>query len=108
MVRMLLRLTTRPADTEGAIRALQAIALAARIERACVRCDLCVDVESRDTLVYSEEWASEEDLHRQVRSDRFVRMLSLMELAEHPPELEFSFVSRTRGLDYVEAVKGPG
>lgn len=80
----------------------------AMIERGCLRCDLSIDTESRHTLIYSEEWASEESLTRQILSDRFVRVLMLMETASRPPELDFAFVSETRGLEFVEAVLREG
>jgi quinol monooxygenase YgiN len=108
MIRMLLRMSVRGPDVERVTRALRAIMLPARIERACLRCELSADVESRGTLLYLEDWASEAEMERQIRSDRFVQMLLLMEMAQSPPDLQFSFVSETRGLDYVEATKQQG
>jgi quinol monooxygenase YgiN len=108
MIRMVLRMTTRPGDTESVLQALRSVMLPARIERTCLRCELCVDAESRDAITYSEDWESEEELRRQIVSERFVRVLLLMEMADRPPDLEFVFASKTRGLDFVEAVKRQG
>ena len=47
----------------------------------------------------------EEDLREQVRSDRFSRLLELMESASERPQLRFELGSETRGLDYVEEVR---
>ena len=41
-------------------------------------------------------------------TERFSRLLALMETAAEPPVLEFRFVERTRGLDYVAEVRGGG
>ncbi|HEX8911135.1 MAG TPA: hypothetical protein VF796_02165 [Humisphaera sp.] len=101
-------MTTRARDTEQVIRALQSIMLPARIERTCVRCAVAVDAESRDTLIYSEDWLSQEDVDRQIRSPRFAQVLVIMEMADRPPTLEFEFVSQTRGLEYAESVKLAG
>lgn len=82
--------------------------LPARLERSCVRCALGIDSESPQTLIYTEDWSSEQDLSRHIRSDRFVQLMLLMETAACPPELEFLFVSGVRGLDFVERVRSTG
>ncbi len=56
-------------------------------------------------ISYVEDWSSEEALREQVRSDRFSRLLELMESAMEPPQLEFELGNGTRGLDYVEEVR---
>ena len=38
-------------------------------------------------------------------TERFSRLLALMETAAEPPTLEFRFVNETRGLDYVADVR---
>jgi hypothetical protein len=52
-----------------------------------------------------EEWATVADLEREIRSPRFIRLLSAMEDAPNPPSLEFRFIPQTRGLDYIEEVR---
>ena len=78
-----------------------------RRERGCVSCQLALSSESSDPMriSYSEVWSSEEDLREQVRSDRFSRLLELMESALEPPQLEFQLPGGARGLDYVEEVR---
>ena len=102
---MVLRMSTRSRDTEEIIRAMKANMLPAKIDRHCMRCELSVDVESRDTLLYSEEWVSEDEVKRQIRSERFALMLLLMETCGRPPDLEFEFVARRSGMEFVEAVR---
>ena len=53
------------------------------------------------TVHYVEEWATEADMRRRVRSNCFTPLLSLLELAHEPPRVQFDFVTTTRGLDYV-------
>ena len=41
-----------------------------------------------------------------VRSERFTRLLEVLESApEAPPAVQFDFVTETRGLDYVAEVR---
>ena len=54
-----------------------------------------------DSLVhYVEEWATEPEMRRRVRCAQFVSLLAVMESASNP-EVQFDFVSETRGLEYV-------
>jgi hypothetical protein len=56
-------------------------------------------------LQYVEEWATEDLLRREVRSDRFRTLATLMEHATSQPVVEFVLPGRTRGLDYVDEVR---
>jgi hypothetical protein len=53
---------------------------------------------------YVEDWSSELELRAQVRSERFPRLLAVMETALTPPQIVFELASGSRGLDYVEEV----
>ena len=57
------------------------------------------------TVRYVEEWATEDAMRRRVRSQRFTRLLEVLESAPLPPRVEFDFVTETRGLDYVAEVR---
>jgi hypothetical protein len=58
------------------------------------------------TVRYVEEWLNEDDLRQRVCSDRFTSLLGVLESVPEAPEVQFEFVARTRGLDYVEEVRG--
>ena len=62
-----------------------------------------LSAESADEplIRYVEEWSSEEELRRRVRSDRFLRLVAVMEEARSAPRLTFAMASGSRGLDYV-------
>jgi hypothetical protein len=52
-----------------------------------------------------EEWHSQEDLDRQIRSIHYTRLPAIMEAAAEPPELRLSWVQKVKGLEYLEAVR---
>ena len=68
-------------------------------------CRIHAEIDDPDSLLYTEEWVSPQALDSQLRSERFTRLLSVMESACKPPELEFRFVSETRGLEYLAALR---
>jgi hypothetical protein len=89
--------------TTDLLAALRYISTATRLEDGCLGCSVWTGPES--ILHYVAEWATENDMRRWVRSDRFTSVLSVLESAHEPPDVRFDFVKHTRGLDYVAEVR---
>ena len=85
------------------VQALRSLMTLTRLEPGCLTCTVCSDLES--TLRYMEEWATELDLERRMRSDPFTSLLAVIEGAEEPPEVRFDFYTLSRGLDYVREIR---
>ena len=79
--------------------------VATRAEPGCAGCSVSTDMGAQVVIQYVEDWKTEDDLKRQLRSDRFGVLAELMELASERPLIEFSLAGMTRGLDYVEEVR---
>jgi hypothetical protein len=78
--------------------ALRYIALGTRCNQECLSASAWVDPDSR--VHYVEEWSTEPEMRRRVRSESFIPLLAVVESACNP-EVHFDFVSETRGLEYV-------
>jgi quinol monooxygenase YgiN len=101
MVRLTIALT--PASAAAArdlVDALRLIASRTRLEPGCIGCSL----SNHDTVRYVEEWSTEADMRRRVRSEAFTSVLAIVESAVDPT-VRFDFVATTRGLDYVSEVR---
>ena len=95
-----------PSGESGSITsALHALMVATRAEPGCVSCQLSTEVGRQVELRYVEEWKREEDLKRQLRSERFSRLAELIERATERPRIEFSVGSTVRGLEYAEEIR---
>jgi hypothetical protein len=55
---------------------------------------------------YVEEWATEADIRGRVCSGSFTSLLSIIESAREEPQVQFDFVTSTRGLEYIAEVRG--
>jgi quinol monooxygenase YgiN len=75
-----------------------------RLEDGCQECHAWLDPDF--TVHYLERWATEDDMRRRVRSPSFTSLLVVMEHARDTPEVQFDFVTTTRGLDFVAEVRG--
>ena len=87
------------------IQALNSLMLPIQLDRGCLGCHLYKDAGESNSLFYVEEWATQKDLEREIRSDRFTRLLSVMESSPKPPVLEFWFTWQTLGLEYIAKVR---
>ena len=107
VIRLTLSITAAQGESWRLIDALRSLMVPTRRERGCLSCQLVLSSESSDPtrISYSEEWSSEEDLREQVRSERFSRLLEVMECASETPQLQFQLPRGVRGLDYVKEVR---
>jgi len=88
------------------VQALRSLMRSARAEKGFLTSRICFEADNSNTVCYEERWATLEDFEEQMRSPRFTNFLVLMESASEQPSIEFHFVSETRGLEYVAAVRG--
>ena len=107
MIRLTLTITTSPGESQRLVEALRSLMEPTRADTGCIGCALALSTESDDPphIRYVEEWSSEEELRGRVRSDRFLRLVAVMEEARSAPQLTFALASGTRGLDYVAEVR---
>jgi len=107
-VRMILKWSVPQGESRHIVSALQGLMLSTRAEPGCVGCSLATDVHehAKVEIRYIEEWGSEDDLTRRLRSDRFAVLAELMEHASEFPTMQFALPGSTRGVDYAEEIRG--
>lgn len=87
---------------QNLLEAFRFLMMSTRHDAGCVECSVWLDAES--TVRYTEVWSTEADMRRRVRSDHFTTLLSVVESATEV-QVQFDFVTATRGLDYVAEVR---
>lgn len=103
MVRLTIALAATSArSAQDLLDALRYLLVGTRLEPGCLGCSAWIDPDW--TVRYVEGWATEADMRLRVRSDSFTSLLAIVESAKGP-EVQFDFVSTTRGLDYVTEVR---
>jgi hypothetical protein len=81
------------------VQALQSLMVAVRLRPGCLACGAWTDDDH--AVHYQEEWATEDEMRDRVRSEAFTLLLAVVEASEGLPQVQFDFVTKTRGLDYV-------
>ena len=74
-----------------------------RLQPGCIQC--CNWTDPDLTLHHLEDWDTEADMRRRVRTEEFRSLLEMV-AAARDPRVQFDFVATTRGLDYVAEVRG--
>ena len=72
----------------------------------CRNCRIYEEAGYDEGVAYVEEWESEADFHRHVRSDAYRRVLAAVEMSRMPPEIAFHRVSSTQGIELIEELRG--
>jgi quinol monooxygenase YgiN len=93
-------------ETRPITMALHSLAGETRTLRGCVGCSVTTDIGTAGSVRYVEEWKTEEDLRRRLKADTFSHLVTLIEHASQRPRIEFTLAHGTRGLDFVEEVRG--
>jgi len=76
-----------------------------RLEEGCISCRLYGDVQEQGALMLEEIWTSEKDLERHLRSNKFLAVLLVVEMATKIPEIRFDVISQSTGIDTIEKVR---
>jgi quinol monooxygenase YgiN len=105
VIHLVLNIIANEKGTQSMIHALRSLMLPIQLDRGCGGCHLYIDQGASNSLVYIEKWATQRDLDREIQSDRFTRLLSIMESSPAPPVLEFWFVSKVWGLEYIAEIR---
>jgi quinol monooxygenase YgiN len=87
------------------LEALHALRRGAQKAEACSAASIAADADHANTFWYREDWVDMEALRRDLQSDRFSLLVSVMETGTEHPIVEFRLVTETRGLEYVAAVR---
>ncbi len=76
-----------------------------RIQPGCISCRLYQEIDEPDAVFLVEEWESRKELDRHLNSEQCRIVLSLMEASDQYPEIKLNTISKTEGLEAIEAVR---
>ena len=95
-------MVVRPERRTDLLETMRGMLEPTRVERGCLSYHLYQDLEDKNAFVLLEEWATQEDLERHIRTDNQQRILALLDLLSKQPEFRFNTVSHTAGIELIE------
>ncbi len=105
VVRLAIGLSAPERDGRRIATALRVLIIPTRLEPGCLSCTIWTELGEDFRVHYEERWCSEEAMRRRVLSNPFTKLLEVLEASPRRPTVEFDFVSKHMGLDYIENVR---
>ena len=105
MVFARIRMVMPPNKRVEAQRILSSVAERTRIEPGCISCRIYQDVADKHIIMIEEFWANKEDLDRHLRSEDYLKVLLVIEMAIETPEIRFDTIARSTGVDMIKKAR---
>ena len=74
-------------------------------EHGCKSYKVCRDIKDKNSFCLFEEWETRKDLDHHIKTLRFKVLLGIKTLLRKPPQGRIYTVSRTQGMEAVEAIR---
>jgi quinol monooxygenase YgiN len=105
MVRSTIRMVT-PLDRQSeAVEIPGSTSEQVQFEPGCISSRLYRGMQDGREIMIEELWESNEDVQRHLRSDKYRRVLLVIEMAEEPPEIRFDTITHSSGVESIEKAR---
>ena len=105
MIIVTLRIKVPPARRKDFLDSARLIIGPTKVQPGCINCRFYQDLDDPDIILFTEEWQSRKYLEHHIKSDSYRIILSLMELSGEPPEIKINTISKTEGMEAIEALR---
>ena len=106
MVTSFLKINVSHERKKDAIQTVRSILGWTCAQSGCISMAFYQDTNSPGTMMLLEEWEDWGSIENHIRSDSYRSILELMELSSEQPEIKFSSISNTKGLEVIERLRG--
>ncbi len=106
MITATLRISVSKGKKGEVVRLLRPLTGPTRVETGCISCRLYQEVNERHAITWMEEWATQKDLERHLRSPQYKRILAALDMSDVQPEIRFDTVVETKGMQLIEEARG--
>lgn len=86
-------------------RVLMSLAERTRVESGCISCNIYQGIEDTNVIMIDQLWQSNEDLERHLRSDDYLKVLLIVDMALETPEIRFDTITSSTGFDTIEIAR---
>jgi quinol monooxygenase YgiN len=88
------------------VRVLRSLIEPTRVQTGCVSCGLYKDLHDPNVIVWVEEWNTQDDLKRHLRSPQYKKILAALDMSNSQPEMRFDTVIETKGMQLIAEARG--
>jgi quinol monooxygenase YgiN len=105
MVRSTIRMLIPLKKQSEALEILGSMTEQIQFEPGCMSCRLYRGVEDVRAIMLEELWMSHEDVQHHLRSDKYRKVLLVVEMAAEPPEIRFDTIAHSTGVETIEEAR---
>jgi quinol monooxygenase YgiN len=105
MILSTIRMKIPPNKRAELLKILSAIAEQCRDYLGCIRCHIYEDLEEPNVLMIEEAWRTDKDLVVHIRSDEYLNLLLVLEMASMQPEIQFNRIANSTGIETIEKAR---
>jgi quinol monooxygenase YgiN len=96
-----MRITASENQNGEIVRLLRSLIEPTRVETGCISCGLYKDLHDPGIIVWAEEWNTQDDLERHVRSPQYKKILAAFDMSNAQPDMRFNTVVETKGMQLI-------
>jgi quinol monooxygenase YgiN len=101
-----MRITASKNQNGEIVRLLRSLIEPTRVETGCISCGLYKDLHDPSIIVWAEEWNTQDDLKRHVRSPQYKKILAAFDMSNEQPYMRFNTVVETKGMQLIAEARG--
>jgi quinol monooxygenase YgiN len=87
------------------IEILMSVKTMVLLKPGCISCDLYINHDQGQNILYIERWQTKEDMYNHIGSNLYLRVLNAMELSNGPPEIFFHEGTETMGMELIKTIR---
>ncbi len=103
MILAIMRMKAEGQNQEELVRVVVGTVGPTRVMPGCLDCKFCRSLDEDGQYVLHSEWRGIEELEAYLRAMEFGSVMVAMDLLAEPPQVRFHTVSRSSGMEVVEA-----
>jgi quinol monooxygenase YgiN len=107
MIRSTIRMLIPLEKQSEALEILGSMTEQIQFEPGCISSRLYRGVEDERAIMLEELWMNEEDVQHHLRSDKYHKVLLVVEMAAEPPEIRFDNITHSGGVETIEKARTP-
>ncbi len=105
MVRATIRMLIPLEKQNEALEILGSIIEQTQFEPGCVNCRIYRGVEDARAIMLEELWMNDEDVQHHLRSEKYRKILLVVEMAAETPEIRFDIIAHSTGVETIEQAR---
>jgi quinol monooxygenase YgiN len=101
-----IRITASENPDGEIVRVLRSLIEPTRVETGCISCGLYKDLHDPSVIIWVEEWNTQDDLERHLRSPQYKKILAAFDMSNSQPDMRFDTVIETKGMQLIAEARG--